>query len=160
MDLSRTKNFGSPNDLTRKNPAAQVQLGLMKMGLSVPTRVQDMTLPMLLEGAETTNGGEAWNHGECRGENFGKGAEYFGLMINGADKWVMNWSKLFQFSFIMNWNFFCSDTKQTRKMFNDFQSHVNMNLYEFHPSYNSSHTLLTAIELALSEEYAEKKAMV
>jgi hypothetical protein len=28
----------------------------MKMGLSVPTRVQDMTLPMLLEGAETTNG--------------------------------------------------------------------------------------------------------
>ena len=30
----------------------QVQLGLMKMGLSVPTRVQDMTLPMLLEGAQ------------------------------------------------------------------------------------------------------------
>ncbi len=28
----------------------QVQLGLMKMGLSVPMRVQDMTLPMLLEG--------------------------------------------------------------------------------------------------------------
>lgn len=31
----------------------QVQLGLMKMGLSVPTRVQDMTLPMLLEGIST-----------------------------------------------------------------------------------------------------------
>ncbi|CAK9035666.1 unnamed protein product [Durusdinium trenchii] len=31
----------------------QVQLGLMKMGLSVPTRVQDMTLPMLLEGVST-----------------------------------------------------------------------------------------------------------
>ncbi|CAJ1344298.1 unnamed protein product [Effrenium voratum] len=28
----------------------QVQLGLMKMGVSVPTRVQDMTMPMLLEG--------------------------------------------------------------------------------------------------------------
>ncbi|CAE7942501.1 unnamed protein product [Symbiodinium sp. KB8] len=30
-----------------------VQLGLMKMGVSVPTRVQDLTMPMLMEGVST-----------------------------------------------------------------------------------------------------------
>ncbi|CAE6973603.1 unnamed protein product [Symbiodinium natans] len=30
-----------------------VQLGLMKMGVSVPTRVQDLTIPMLMEGVST-----------------------------------------------------------------------------------------------------------
>ncbi|CAE7763620.1 unnamed protein product [Symbiodinium sp. CCMP2456] len=31
-----------------------VQLGLMKMGVSVPTRVQDLTMPMLMEGGVST----------------------------------------------------------------------------------------------------------